>query len=129
MNSRILVVEDNPINQKVTMLTLNRFRNDSDLAENGEAAVHACQAHRYGLVLMDCRMPVLNGFEATKQIRALCTPQPIIIALTANCTEAAKEQCFESGMDHYVSKPVRPDHLQSLLRQALDADLIVRAAA
>jgi CheY-like chemotaxis protein len=73
----------------------------------------------YDLVLMDCHMPVMNGFEAAKEIRTLRIPQPTIIAVTANCTTAAREECLRAGMDHYVSKPFTADHLVHVIREAL----------
>jgi signal transduction histidine kinase/CheY-like chemotaxis protein/HPt (histidine-containing phosphotransfer) domain-containing protein len=114
---RLLLAEDNPVNQKVAVLTLERLGYHVDVAADGAQAVTAVQRNRYDAVLMDCQMPVLDGFEATRQIRAAEPPgQHIpIIALTSSATEADRQQCLDAGMDDHVAKPLHPATLQDVL--------------
>jgi two-component system, sensor histidine kinase and response regulator len=117
--ARVLVAEDNPVNQKVARLMLERCGCVVDVVENGALAVAAVQAGGYDLVLMDCQMPVLDGFEATRLIRALPGPerQIAVVALTANALSGDRERCLEAGMNDYVAKPVRRDTLAALVVQ------------
>ena len=106
---RVLVVEDNTVNQRVTCGMLSKLGVGYDVVENGEEAVQATAETHYDLVLMDCQMPVMDGFEATRQIRirehhAHCQPVPII-ALTANALAGDEQRCRDAGMDDYMSKP------------------------
>jgi two-component system, sensor histidine kinase and response regulator len=114
---RVLVAEDNVVNQKVARLMLEREGCAVDVVDNGEHAVHALQRSAYDIVLMDCQMPVADGFEATRRIRALpgqaaCTP---IVALTANALAGDRDRCLAAGMDDYLSKPVRREALDAVL--------------
>ena len=117
-SSRILLVEDNTINQKVALLMLNTLGYKADVARNGAEALSAITSHRYDLVLMDCLMPEMDGFEATRRIRAHSghASQVPIIAMTANAFAQDREACLASGMTDYLSKPVR----ESELREKLD---------
>ena len=115
----ILLVEDNPVNQKVALMLLQRRGYQTQLAENGRAAVEAFAHGRFAAILMDMQMPVMDGIEATREIRRLeglmhlmRTP---IIAMTANAMEGDRERCLAAGMDDYLSKPIRAEQLQALL--------------
>ena len=111
---RILVAEDNRINQKVILGLLKKFGLTADVAENGSVALKALRAAPYDLVLMDLQMPEMDGFEATRQIRAGLEgvdARVPIIALTANAMKGDKERCLASGMDDYLSKPISPEAL------------------
>ena len=121
---RVLVAEDNVVNQKVVVRTLERLGVDADVAADGAealAALHrAAGAGRpYGVVLMDVQMPVMDGHEATRRLRAELPPgaQPWVVALTANAMEGDREACLAAGADAYLSKPVR----REALADALDA--------
>ncbi len=114
---RLLIVDDNPINQKILERALFRLGFRSDISGNGREAVEAVQRQPYALVLMDCMMPVMDGFEATRQIRALGGPngKVPIVAFTADTTSGTRERCFDAGMDDYLSKPLDFAALQGTL--------------
>ncbi|CAI9417652.1 hybrid sensor histidine kinase/response regulator [Nocardioides sp. T2.26MG-1] len=113
---RILVAEDNRINQLVAEGLLSRLGFEVDLAETGAAAVEAVAAQSYAAVLMDCRMPVMDGFEATARIRARETGSRLpIIAMTASATEDDRLRCAAAGMDGFVPKPVDAAALERVL--------------
>ncbi len=115
---RVLVVEDNPVNQAVMQRLLGKLGIAVELADNGELALVAMARGGWDLVLMDCQMPVLDGFEATRRWRARETPgqaRQTIIALTANAMAGDRERCLEAGMDDYLSKPVGRDALAGKL--------------
>ncbi|MEL6183170.1 MAG: response regulator, partial [Myxococcota bacterium] len=116
---RVLVAEDNPVNQKVAQRMLEQLGVTPEIVPNGEEAVRAVQRTSFDLVLMDLQMPVLDGLEATKQIRALLPldDQPSIVALTANNRPADKRACSEVGMDAFLEKPVRRKDLVRVLEQ------------
>jgi CheY-like chemotaxis protein len=129
---RILVAEDNAVNQKVATSMLARIGYTCEIANNGREAVVAVQNATYDVVLMDVLMPELDGMRASQAIRALTNIeiQPRIIAMTANAMEGDRERCLEAGMDDYVSKPVRVQELVAALLlvspardQAADSDL------
>ena len=110
---RVLLAEDNKINQKLMQVLLGKAGYKVDIAENGHEAVAAIRQTDYDVVLMDVQMPELDGVEATKQIRALPPPKSgiPIIALTAHAMSGAREHYLEAGMDDYISKPIQPDVL------------------
>ncbi|MEL6674475.1 MAG: response regulator, partial [Bacteroidota bacterium] len=114
---RILVAEDNPVNQKLIRRVLSKLGYEIVLAENGQLALEQCQQETFDLVFMDVQMPVMNGFEATERIRAdLSTQhQPLIVAMTANAMQGDREKCLQAGMDDYISKPFRQQDLLTLL--------------
>ena len=112
---RIMVAEDNIINQQLILHILGNLGYEPDCVENGEQAVTA--PGEYDLILMDIQMPEMDGLEATRQIRRRAGRQPVIIALTANAMRGDKEDCLEAGMDDYISKPVRLDELMELLEK------------
>lgn len=112
----VLVVEDNPVNQKIALSLLARLGIVADLAEDGRQAVDRVTNGRYDIVLMDMQMPVLDGIDATREIRSLDLPrQPWIIALTANAFETDRDRCIQAGMDDFLSKPFRIDLLRERL--------------
>jgi signal transduction histidine kinase len=115
---RILVAEDNPVNQLVVMHMLRRLGVSADLAEDGEAAVTAVQRASYDIVLMDVQMPNMDGLTATRRIRAAAVPQPRIIAMTANAMAGDREVCLDAGMDDYLSKPINAESLRAALEGA-----------
>jgi signal transduction histidine kinase/ActR/RegA family two-component response regulator len=118
---RILLAEDNPMNQKLAARLLERMDLSADIANDGVEAIEAHEREPYDVILMDVQMPELDGLEATRRIRSAGGDhRPWIIAMTANAMEGDREACLAAGMDDYVSKPIRPDELQvSLDRAAL----------
>lgn len=119
---RILLVEDNPVNQLLARRLLERHGHHVEVAENGAVGVEAVSAHRFDLVLMDCQMPIMDGYEATRRIRELGTRLPIV-ALTANAMAGDRERCLAAGMDDYLTKPVDPELLESTIRQLTGLEL------
>ena len=119
--AHVLVAEDNPINQQVVGALLRHLGVTVTVVENGDLAVKAVQREAFDLVLMDCQMPVQDGFEATARIRSL--PEPLcsvpIVALTANALAGDQRRCLEAGMDDYVPKPVTGVKLADVLRRHL----------
>jgi len=117
--SRILVAEDNVTNRDVAIAILKKLGYPSDVVVNGREALQAVRTFNYDLVLMDCEMPEMDGYEATRQIRALPTDtrkgQIPIIALTADAISGDRERCLEVGMNDYISKPVEPSQLAAVL--------------
>jgi PAS domain S-box-containing protein len=117
-NLQILLVEDNKINQKVALKMLEKIGYNADCAENGKAAVDVLNEKFYDIVLMDCQMPVMDGFEATKAIRDLEMERQTkthIIAMTAFAMTGDREKCIDSGMDDYLSKPIDRNALKKML--------------
>ncbi len=115
--ARLLVAEDNPVNQLVAVRMLASLGYTADVAATGAEAIRAVQRASYAAVLMDCQMPDLDGFEATREIRRLqdgATRTPVI-AITASATQDDRDRCIEAGMDDYVSKPVRVEELRGVL--------------
>ena len=123
LKGEILLVEDNPVNQLVALGMLNILGCKTDLAENGKKAVLAAKEKRYDLILMDCHLPEMNGFTASKHIREYEDQQALsrtpIVALTADIKKGIEEECTEAGMDSYLSKPFKQDKLAKLLNQWL----------
>lgn len=115
--ARILVAEDNHVNQLMIMQMLEMLNCKADVAKNGQEAVEMVRKNKYDLVLMDCMMPEVNGYEATKTIRQMEDDKnnTIIIALTANALQGDKQKCLDSGMSDYLSKPVKKPELQAML--------------
>ncbi len=111
---RVLVAEDNPVNRMVVRKLLERFDLEVVLAENGEQCVAAWQQVAPDMVLMDCQMPVCDGYEATRRLRALGADMPIV-ALTANTMPGDRARCLAAGMDDHLGKPIRPDELEAAL--------------
>ncbi len=118
---KVLVAEDNPVNQLVIQKILQRLSITADLAKNGREAVQMCKNKNYDVVLMDIQMPVMDGLSATRAIMAEHSHHPHIIALTANAMPADQEKCLQAGMHHYMSKPVNVEQLQQHLRHLSSA--------
>jgi CheY-like chemotaxis protein len=114
---RILMAEDNAINQKVGKLILQRAGFHIDLVGDGNEAVEAHRANPYDVILMDCQMPAMDGFEASRQIRLLQHRQPVIIAVTANALAGERERCLRAGMDDYLSKPFQAEQLVAVVQK------------
>jgi PAS domain S-box-containing protein len=118
---RILLAEDNLVNQKVASLILNRFGYNADIANNGAEAVEAVSSSPYDVILMDVQMPEVDGYEATRRIRKLGSDRrPYIIALTAGAMQGDREAALEAGMDDYLSKPVKQKQLLEALSRAYE---------
>jgi signal transduction histidine kinase/ligand-binding sensor domain-containing protein/CheY-like chemotaxis protein len=114
---RILIAEDNLINQELMKQILGNLGYEPDTAENGVLAVEAASRHAYDLILMDVQMPEMDGLDATRKIRRELERQPVIVALTANAMQGDREECLQSGMDDYISKPVRLGELMQMLEK------------
>jgi GAF domain-containing protein/CheY-like chemotaxis protein len=114
---RILLAEDNPVNQKLALRLLERMGYRADVATNGLEAIGALEGADYDVVLMDVQMPELDGLEATRRIRRRWPGDegPRIVAMTANAMDGDREACLAAGMDDYISKPIAPDALQATL--------------
>ena len=133
----VLVAEDHPVNRMIARLMLTELGHNVILAENGEEALTRLQEHSVDLVLMDCQMPVCDGFEATRELRRREAggPRTPVVALTANAVKGDREACLAAGMDDYLSKPYTRRQLseiceQWLLRPAVvDVDLFPRPRA
>ena len=121
---KILVVEDNKINQKVIVAKLRKFGLVPDIADNGQIALNLLAKNSYDLIFMDCHMPVMDGYTAVRELRLLETsrslPHQTVIALTANAMLGEREKCLEAGMDDYLTKPVVSEDLMALLADRLD---------
>jgi CheY-like chemotaxis protein len=117
---RILVAEDNTVNQRLAILSLEHMGYRADVVANGLEALEAVRRQRYDVILMDVQMPELDGLEATRAIRAEFDDltRPWIVAMTANAMREDRRACAESGMDDYLSKPLRIEELQSALERA-----------
>ncbi len=115
--NRILVVEDNEVNQEVALKMLKKLGFHADVANNGVEALEKISKNSYSLVLMDCQMPIMDGFEATKRIRSLQSKESrtTIIALTANAVKENVIECLQSGMNDYLSKPISLKSLEQIL--------------
>ncbi len=118
---RVLLAEDNIVNQKVAVKMLEKAGAVVEVAQNGKEAVKLCHLKKFDLVLMDCQMPEMDGYDATRAIRRLdksaSDPHIPIIALTANALEGDREQCLNAGMDDFLPKPLKQDALFSLLQK------------
>lgn len=130
---RILVAEDAPINQRVTVAMLEKLGYQADVVPNGRSAIEQLGRVRYGAVLMGCRMPTMDGYEATAAIRqaeavAVGSPRLPIIALTASAVLGVREGCVAGGMDDYLTKPLKSDDLDRVLGRWIAPELAVEAA-
>jgi CheY-like chemotaxis protein len=120
---RVLLAEDNVVNQRVAVKMLGRLGLRCDVAADGREAVQAVQARRYDLVLMDCQMPNLDGYQATRRIRELeaGTRHTPIVALTAGARDSDRADCRAAGMDDYLSKPFTAEQIQAMVERYLPA--------
>jgi len=110
---RILVAEDNPVNQMVVASLLRRFGCEVDVVADGRRAVESCAAIDYDLVFMDCMMPLMDGYDATRAIRAASPRVRVpIVALTSRSLDGERERCLASGMDDYLTKPIEGARLR-----------------
>ncbi|MBI5713889.1 MAG: response regulator, partial [Chloroflexi bacterium] len=116
---KILLAEDNAVNQKLAVRLLERMGYRADIAANGLEVIAALERQRYDVILMDMQMPEMDGLDATRRIRRELAPQvqPRIIAMTANAMQGDREMCLEAGMDDYVSKPIQVKDLQTALER------------
>ena len=128
---RILLAEDNLVNQKVAMRLLEKLDYRVEVVGDGRAAVAAWQTGRHDLILMDCQMPELDGYEATREIRRL--EQGVqhipIVALTAHAMKGAEIECFAAGMDDYLSKPIDRDKLEACLERHMTSKPVTMSVA
>jgi signal transduction histidine kinase/CheY-like chemotaxis protein/ligand-binding sensor domain-containing protein len=113
----ILVVEDNPVNQKLAERVLTKLGYAPHKAINGLEGVNALEKQHYDIIFMDVQMPVMDGMEATQKIRQRTGTQPIIIAMTANAMQGDRDKCLSAGMDDYISKPVKLEDLVTLIEK------------
>ncbi len=122
---RILVVEDNPVNQLLAFTLLRKLNYSVEKASNGREALDAISRTKFDLVLMDCQMPEMDGFEATREIRRLekegARVRLPIIALTANAMNEDRERCLFSGMDDHLAKPMKKEQLASIIDRWIGA--------
>ncbi len=121
---RILVAEDNVVNQLVTRTMLDRLGYRADVVASGAEAIAALSEDSYAAVLMDCQLPAMDGYDATRQIRrrqgaGLHTP---VIAMTAGAVNGDRERCLAAGMDDYINKPVRTEELGRVLQRWVNGD-------
>ncbi|MDH5408320.1 MAG: response regulator [Gammaproteobacteria bacterium] len=120
---KVLLVEDNVVNQKVTTAMLKHFSIETDIADNGQVGIEMAKSKQYDMILMDCQMPVMNGFDATLQLRKLnsstdATQNDIpILAMTANASPEDVDRCIEVGMNDVIAKPVELNTLLNILKK------------
>jgi two-component system sensor histidine kinase/response regulator len=128
--ARVLLVEDNEINQEVAFGQLEDAKVEVDIAENGEVAVRMVQDNQYDLVLMDMQMPVMDGIEATRAIRSDPRFGDLpIIAMTANAMAADRDRCLEAGMNDHIAKPIEPEELFRVLVQWIRSGSVSQQAS
>jgi PAS domain S-box-containing protein len=136
----VLIADDSPLNRKVTSLVMQHLGLRAEAVSNGEEAVEAITKTKYDLVLMDCQMPIMDGFEATRRIRQLeaarladqtadrkSNAKLPIIALTAQAIDGDRERCLDAGMDDYITKPITPVRLATVLARWLSPELASNA--
>lgn len=118
----ILIVEDNAVNQMVATRMPQRLGCRVAIAD-GKIATEMVQAVAYDLIFMDCQMPVMDGYQATAEIRRMETPgnRRVIVAMTANAMQSDRERCLQSGMDDYISKPINKPEVVTILKRHLPA--------
>ncbi len=121
---RVLVAEDNTVNQRVVSALMRRAGIEVELAANGQEALARLEERPFDLVLMDCQMPIVDGYAACRAIRAQQSsgvdPTIPVIALTAHALQGERQKCLDAGMDDYITKPIRPDELYAAIAGAVD---------
>ena len=125
---RILLAEDNLVNQKVVLRIFEKLGYRADLAANGLEAIQALNRQQYDIIIMDVQMPEMDGLEATRQIRKQIPPsrQPYILALTANALQGDRERCLNAGMDDFLTKPVKVSALVEKLEEYIEKSQLVK---
>ncbi len=115
----ILLVEDTVANQKLATIILKKLGYDNvELAESGQRAVHMCMEKKYDIILMDCQMPIMDGYQASINIRNhKLNKDTVIIAMTANAMQEDRDKCLASGMNDYISKPIIIPLLDSMIKK------------
>ena len=126
-NLNILLAEDNPVNQKMTLIVLKKLGLEADTAKNGREVLVALEEHHYDLVLMDIQMPEMDGIEATKIIRKRWSQGPKIIVVTSFEAEMCRDLCYNAGADDYLNKPVKIDELGAAIERNLGAIVLQTA--
>jgi CheY-like chemotaxis protein len=123
---KILLAEDNPINRLVAVRMIQKIGCTVQVVHNGREAVEAALRDRYDLILLDCQMPEVDGYQAAREIRRLEGPEwrNVIVALTASALPGVREKCLEAGMDDYIAKPVSLAALQGTLAKWLDSTIV-----
>ncbi|MBM3723836.1 MAG: response regulator [Acidobacteria bacterium] len=124
--AHVLLVEDNPVNRRVGIGLLRKLGCRVDIAVNGYEALDAIRQQRFDLVFMDCQMPEMDGFTATRELRRTETGKnrTIIVAMTANALSGDRERCLSAGMDDYLAKPVRPDDVRDMINKWIPAPAV-----
>jgi CheY-like chemotaxis protein len=128
--AHILIAEDNAVNQRVAVRMIEKLGLRADVAANGREALALFEMLPYDLILMDCQMPEMDGYEASREIRRRESPgrQPVIVAMTAEALEGARERCLAAGMDDYIAKPVRLEDLTAIVNKCLQPKASTQAA-
>ena len=121
---RILIAEDNLINQKIAIKILTKLGYEPALANNGREVLEMVGQEHYDIILMDVQMPEMDWLEATKMIRTCLEIQPVIMAMTANVLQGDRDDCMQAGMDDYISKPI---DLKELLNQLEKWALVIKS--
>ena len=113
----ILVAEDNPVNQKWIKKILSKIGYECEIVDNGKVVLEIVGHEHFDLIFMDVQMPEMDGMEASRMIRVCLETQPVIIAMTANVMQGDREECIQSGMNDYISKPVELNILLDMLEK------------
>ena len=128
LDAEVLLVEDNPTNQLLARRMLEKYGLTVEIVANGQEALDKLGAESFDLVFMDCQMPVMDGFEATRRIRqangSSIDPDTTIVAMTANAMQGDRQACLDVGMNDYLSKPIDPDELKHMLLKWLSASVM-----